>query len=131
VAQSEDRRGPDRRKTVDLTRPGHLERRRPGLAGRTEDKDEYAEQQAALPPGVRRPVDISDPPKPSKSLEELLADLARLQEAMEARNQQLTGLSAAEFELAQARDKDVVKQWADQVRRLEREIAVARAEVED
>jgi hypothetical protein len=130
VAETYDRRGPDRRKTVDLTRPGHLERRQPGLAGRAEDKDEFAEQQATLPPSVRRPVDVSDPVEPTKSLAELEADLARLQEAMEARNKQLQGLSAAEFELAQARDEEVVKQWAGQVRRLEREIAAARTEAE-
>lgn len=124
----DDRRGPDRRKTVDLTRPAHLERRQPGLAGRAEDKEQFAEQQASLPPAVRRPVDISDPATPSKSLEELEADLARLQAAMEERNQQLHGLSAEEYELAQARDEEVVRQWAVQVRRLEREIASARGE---
>jgi hypothetical protein len=64
---------------------------------------------------------------PTKPIEELEADLARLQEAMEARNDQLQGLSAAEYELAQARDEALVRQWASQVRRLEREIAAARA----
>lgn len=128
MADSDDRRGPDRRKTVDLTRPAHLERRQPGVSGRSEDKERFADQQSTLPLAARRPVDISDPPVPSKSLAELEIDLQRLEAAMEARNKQLHGLSAEEFEAAQARDADAMKQWAEQVRRLRREIAVARGE---
>jgi hypothetical protein len=113
-----------------LTRPAHQERRQPGVAGRDEDKERFAEQQASLPLHARRPVDISDPPVPSKPLAELELDLQRLEEAMEARNKQLHGLSAEEFEAAQARDAETMRQWAEQVRRLMREIAVARGEAE-
>jgi hypothetical protein len=128
VADSDDRRDADRRKTVDLTRPAHLERRQPGVSGRDEDKERFAEQQAQLPLAARRPVDLSDPPVPSKPLPELESDLQRLEELMEERNKKLHGLSAEEFEVALARDAEVMKQWAAQVRRLRREIAVARGE---
>jgi hypothetical protein len=128
VADSDDRRETDRRKTVDLTRPAHLERRQPGVSGRDEDKERFAEQQAQLPLAARRPVDLSDPPVPSKPLAELESDLQRLEALMEERNKKLHGLSAEEFEVALARDAEVMKQWAAQVRRLRREIAVARGE---
>lgn len=128
MADSDDRRETDRRKTVDLTRPAHLERRQPGVSGRDEDKERFAEQQAQLPLAARRPVDLSDPPVPSKPLAELESDLQRLEALMEERNKKLHGLSAEEFEVALARDAEVMKQWAAQVRRLRREIAVARGE---
>lgn len=124
-----ERRRTDRRELIDLTRPKDLERRTPGSSRRTEDQERYAEQQAVLPPSRRRPAEpraAAATPEPSKPVEELEADLSALQEAMEARNQKLHELSLTDFEVAQARDEAIVSQWAEHVRRLEREIAAAR-----
>ncbi|HTR69819.1 MAG TPA: hypothetical protein VMH41_06270 [Mycobacteriales bacterium] len=128
MSETPDRRGSDRRRLVDLTRPAYLERRQRGGARRETDARRQRDSEAVLPGSARRtqPESVPVPVQPSKPLDELEADLAALRAAMDARNERLKSLSAQEYERSQVRHESLMIAWSVQVRRLEKEIAAAR-----
>jgi hypothetical protein len=128
VSKQPERRSSERREVVDLTRPAYLERRARGGTRRQADEQRLAEAEAALPESVR--VAPAEPAavgvEPSKPLEQLEADLAALQQAMDGRTERLKGLSEEDFQRSQVRHESLMIAWSVQVRRLQDEIAAAR-----
>lgn len=121
VAESPERRGGDRRGTIDLTWPGYNERRTPG-SGRRDVDAELAAKIEALPRVDLPAPMLSDGELLVKSADELRADYDRLSAALQARAANLQGLTDEEFQQVQVRDQPALVAAAAYLKQLERAI---------
>jgi hypothetical protein len=104
VADTPERRGGERRRTIDLTWPGYKERRTPGSGRRAIDQ-ELARRIAGLPRVEMPPLVLSDEELLGKSSEELQAAYDALKSALEQRAAALRQLSDEDFQAVQIRDE--------------------------
>ena len=124
VAEHLERRGGDRRTTVDLTWPGYNERRTAGSGRRDIDQD-LARRIAALPRVEMPALALSDDELLGKSTDELRAAYDALKAALEQRAAGLRELSEEDFQAVQVRDEAALVAAAEFLKYLEQLIVSA------
>jgi len=122
MTESQDRRGGDRRDTIDLTWPGYKERRTPGSGRRDIDQD-LARRIAELPRVEMPALALSDEELLGKSTAELQAAYDALKAALDARSAGLRELSEADFQAVQIRDEAALVGASEFLKYLEQLIA--------